>query len=40
MKSKGFGYFKPHPVWGQGAPRPMHAAERAERIAPLQPLLR
>jgi diadenosine tetraphosphate (Ap4A) HIT family hydrolase len=29
----------PHPVWGQGAPRAMGAAERAQRIALLQPLL-
>jgi hypothetical protein len=28
-----------HPVWGQGTPQPMSEAERAERIALLQPLL-
>ena len=29
----------PSPVWGQGQPRPMSEAERAERIRLLQPLL-
>ena len=29
----------PNPVWGQGTARPMSEAERAERIALLQPLL-
>jgi len=29
----------PNPVWGQGTPRLMSEAERAQRIALLQPLL-